>query len=213
MRTSLKKLLLVAVCNCQVYHVLFYWISRRWEKVTPMVSPFFHFCAVLHRANRQDGKAEKKFLQRSNGLFSFWYFLPSFKTQMKLKDTNMKCFRLYLARWMANYCEWVCLFSEKEKILSFTEAKIWSSFDLLNGIWQWSLKHNIEIKCQAQPYYSALTDFSVECITAKISLPFVLRNDITFRAVMLFSWFMTSVVCNGDSYQSSGSLLEHCTEE
>lgn len=29
---------------------------------------------------------------------------------------------------------------------------------------------------------------------------------------MLFSLFMTSVVCNGDSYQTSGSLVEHCTE-
>lgn len=178
-----------------------------------MVSPFFHLCAIWHRVNRQDGKAESKFLRRSNGLFSFWYFLPSFKTQMKVKDTNLECFGLFLARWMANYCEWVCLFSEIENISSFIEAKIWSSFDLLKGIWQWSLKYNVEIKCLAQPYYCALTDFSVDWITAKISFPFVLRNDFTFRAVMLFLWLMTSVVCNGGSYQSSGSLVERCTEE
>lgn len=164
-----------------------------------MVSPFFRLCTVWHRVNMQDGKAENKFLQRGNGLFSFWYFLPPFKAQMKRKDTNLECFGLYLPRWMANYCEWVCLFSEMENISSFIVAKIWSSFYLLNGTWQWSLKHNIEIKCQAQPYYSAFTDFSVECITAKISFPFVLRYDITFRAVMLFSWLMTSVAWNGNS--------------
>lgn len=161
------------------------------------------------------GKLEINFSREAMVLFCwvvfFLIFFSSFKTQMKLKYTNLECFGLYLARWMANYCEWV--FSEMESISSFTEAKIWSSFDLLNGIWQWSLKHNIEIKCRAQPYYSAPTDFSVECITAKISFPFVWRSDITFRVVMLFSWFMTSVVYNGDSYQSSGSLMALCAEE
>lgn len=100
------------------------------KNVTARVSPFIPV-QCLTQANRRDGKAEK-FLQRNNGSFSFLYSPPSFKTKTKLKVTNWEYFGLFLARWMANYCGWICPFSEMEHIFAFywNMVFIWPSWTL-----------------------------------------------------------------------------------